>query len=157
LDGFQTIKRSAASLFRPMSKSFHTHSAEETVAAGRQIAASLKPPQWVLLIGELGAGKTTLTKGIIAGLGVAPMEDVLSPTFSLIHEYEGPPKVYHIDLYRLDRLPELETLGLDDLWDEPAIVLIEWGEKFAAQLPVSPLKIHLKDLGGDDREIRIEE
>ena len=135
---------------------YRTHSEQETIDLGKRLAADLRPPQWVLLTGELGTGKTTLTKGLIAGLGVAPMEDVLSPTFSLIHEYEGPPKVYHIDLYRLDRVPELETLGLDDLWDEAAIVLIEWGEKFAQQLPHHPIRIHLKDLDGENREIRVE-
>ncbi len=135
---------------------YHTHSEQETIDLGKRFAADLRPPQWVLLSGELGTGKTTLTKGLIAGLGVAPIGDVLSPTFSLIHEYEGPPKVYHIDLYRLDRVPELETLGLDDLWDEVAIVLIEWGEKFARQLPHHPIRIHLKHLDGENREIRVE-
>ena len=134
---------------------YHTHSEQETIDLGKRLAADLRPPQWVLLSGDLGTGKTTLAKGLIAGLGVAPMEDVLSPTFSLIHEYEGPPKVYHIDLYRLDRVPELETLGLDDLWAEAAIVLIEWGEKFAEQLPHQPMEIHLRDVGEEEREIRV--
>jgi len=125
------------------------------MALGREIAGELRPPQWVLLVGDLGAGKTTFTKGLIAGLGSASADEVLSPTFSLIHEYEGPPKVYHIDLYRLDRVPELETLGLDDIWDEPAIVLIEWGEKFADQLPGDLMRIEIRDLDGDEREIRV--
>ncbi len=132
-----------------------THSADETVELGRTLAKEIQPPQLVLLIGDLGAGKTTLTKGLISGLGAGSMEEVLSPTFSLIHEYEGPPKVYHIDLYRLDRVPELETLGLDDLWDQNAIVLIEWGEKFAEQLSGPRLEIRLADKGGDTREIRV--
>ena len=125
------------------------------MALGREIAGELRPPRWVLLVGDLGAGKTTFTKGLIAGLGSASADEVLSPTFSLIHEYEGPPKVYHIDLYRLDRVPELETLGLDDIWDEPAIVLIEWGEKFADQLPGDLMRIEIRDLDGDEREIRV--
>ena len=132
-----------------------THSAEETVQLGVELARRMKPPQLVLLIGELGSGKTTLAKGLISGIGVASTGDVLSPSFSLIHEYEGDPKVYHIDLYRLDRLPELETLGLDDLWDRPAIILIEWGEKFAGQLPESRIEIRLRDLGESEREIRV--
>ena len=125
------------------------------MALGREIAGELRPPQWILLVGDLGAGKTTLTKGLIAGLGSASADEVLSPTFSLIHEYKGPPKVYHIDLYRLDRVPELETLGLDDIWDEPAIVLIEWGEKFVDQLPGEAMRIEIRDLGGDEREILV--
>ncbi len=135
---------------------YHTHSAEETIELGQRLAAEIQPPRWILLVGDLGAGKTTLAKGLISGLGAAPVEEILSPTFSLIHEYEGPPKLYHIDLYRLDRVAELETLGLDELEDQPAIVLIEWGEKFESQLPVQPMKIRLTDLGGDHRGITLE-
>ena len=136
-------------------QTYLSHSAEETVQLGVELARGMKAPQLVLLIGDLGSGKTTLAKGLINGIGVASTDDVLSPSFSLIHEYEGSPKVYHIDLYRLDRLPELETLGLDDLWDRQAIVLIEWGEKFVGQLPESRTEIHLKDRGEDDREILV--
>ena len=91
---------------------YHTHSAEETIELGQRLAAEIQPPRWILLVGDLGAGKTTLAKGLISGFGAAPAEEILSPTFSLIHEYEGPPKLYHIDLYRLDRVAELETLGI---------------------------------------------
>ena len=136
-------------------QTYVTHSAEETVQLGVELAREVKPPQLVMLIGELGSGKTTLAKGLISGIGAASTDDVLSPSFSLIHEYEGDPKVYHIDLYRLDRLPELETLGLDELWDQQAIILIEWGEKFAGQLPESRIEIQLKDLGEDDREVTV--
>ncbi len=137
------------------SKKHLTRSPEETIELGRRLAREIRAPQIVLLAGDLGAGKTTLAKGFISGLGACPPEDVLSPTFSLVHEYEGDPKVYHIDLYRLDRLPEFETLGLDDLWDEDAIVLIEWGEKFSAQLPRPRMEIRIVDGGGDNREISI--
>lgn len=130
-----------------------THSAEATEHLGREIAGHMQPPLAVMLSGDLGAGKTTLTKGLIAGLGAARPEEVASPTFSLIHEYDGPPKVYHIDLYRLDSLPEVETLGLDDIWDEHAIVLVEWGEKFAGQLPGERWEIAIRDAGGDSRDI----
>ncbi len=135
---------------------YDTHSAEETIELGQRLAAEIQPPRWILLVGDLGTGKTTLAKGLISGFGAAPVEEILSPTFSLIHEYEGPPKLYHIDLYRLDRVAELETLGLDELEDQPAIVLIEWGEKFESQLPVQPMKIRLTDLGGDHRGITLE-
>ena len=140
---------------RQQQQVYTTHSADETVELGRTLAKQIQAPRLVLLIGDLGAGKTTLTKGLISGLGVGSMEEVLSPTFSLIHEYEGPPKVYHIDLYRLDRVPELETLGLDDLWEQNAIVLIEWGEKFAEQFPGPRLEIVLEDAGEDTRKIKV--
>ena len=108
-----------------------TCSAEETIAFGRKLAAKLSPPLIVLLRGDLGAGKTTLVKGIAEGFGAARAEDVTSPTFTLVHEYRGPrTTLYHIDLYRIDTERELETLGLDDLVAPDCILLIEWGEKF---------------------------
>ena len=132
-----------------------TSSPDETVELGRRLARQIQAPRIVLLVGDLGAGKTTLAKGLISGLGMCKPEDVLSPTFSLVHEYEGDPKVYHIDLYRLDRVSEFETLGLDDLWDEHAIVLIEWGEKFSDQLPGPRMEIRISDSGDDNREISV--
>jgi tRNA threonylcarbamoyladenosine biosynthesis protein TsaE len=108
-----------------------THSAEETIAFGRKLAAELSPPLIVLLRGDLGAGKTTLVKGIAEGFEAARAEDVTSPTFTLVHEYRGPrATLYHIDLYRIDTQRDLETLGLDDLIAPNCILLIEWGEKF---------------------------
>jgi tRNA threonylcarbamoyladenosine biosynthesis protein TsaE len=108
-----------------------THSADETVAFGRKLALDLAPPLVVLLRGDLGAGKTTLVKGIAEGFQAAAAEDVTSPTFTLIHEYRGPRvTLYHIDLYRIDTERELETLALDDLLAPNSILLIEWGEKF---------------------------
>lgn len=138
-----------------MPEVFLTRSEDETVATGREIARRLRAPAVVLLIGELGAGKTTLAKGIVSGLGAAPAEEVSSPTFTLIHEYGRDPKVYHIDLYRLDRVPELETLGLDDLWEQEAIVLVEWGEKFAPQLPARRIEIQIEHLQEEERRITV--
>src|SRR5450432_490722 len=110
----------------------HTHSAEETIAFGRTLAAELKPPLLVLLRGDLGAGKTTLVKGIAEGFQAALADDVTSPTFTLVHEYRGPNvALFHIDLYRLDTERDLETLALDDLLQPDSILLVEWGEKFA--------------------------
>ena len=133
-----------------------TRSEQESISLGREIASRVRAPALILLMGELGSGKTTLAKGIISGLGAAAAEDVASPTFTLIHEFGQRPKVYHIDLYRLDRVPELETLGLEDLWGEQAIVLIEWGEKFAPQLPAERIEIRLEHRGENEREIRVE-
>lgn len=141
---------------------FVTSSPEETIEAGREIAKGLKSPALVLLNGDLGAGKTTLTKGIVAGLGAGAEEDVSSPTFALMHEHGAEmlpgagPKVCHLDLYRLDRVPELDSLGLDDLWDGDAIVLIEWGEKFADQLPAERVEIRLRELDDGRHEILVD-
>jgi tRNA threonylcarbamoyladenosine biosynthesis protein TsaE len=135
---------------------YETHSDEETVALGRQIAAALPRRAVVLLIGNLGAGKTTLAKGIISGLGAAEPDEVASPTFTLIHEY-GPSShgtlVYHIDLYRLDRPEQVATLGLDEIFDREAVVLIEWGERFPQLLPEDRIEIRLDAAGADDRRI----
>ena len=108
-----------------------THSAEETMELGRRLAPELAKARMVVLTGDLGAGKTTLVKGIAEGLGAASQDDVTSPTFTLIHEYRGPKvNLYHVDLYRIETLRELDTLGLDELFaEEGNLVLLEWGAK----------------------------
>jgi tRNA threonylcarbamoyladenosine biosynthesis protein TsaE len=133
-----------------------THSAEETIAFGRTLAELLAPPKLVLLRGDLGAGKTTLVKGIAAAFEAAAEEDVTSPTFTLVHEYRGPrANIYHIDLYRVDTLRELETLGLDDLRSENSILLIEWGEKFLRLQLERDVEISLEREGENERRIKI--
>ena len=133
-----------------------THSAEETIAFGRTLAALLVPPKLVLLRGDLGAGKTTLVKGIAAAFEAAAEEDVTSPTFTLIHEYRGPKAtLYHIDLYRIDTPRELETLALDDLRSENSILLIEWGEKFPWLSMERDVEIAFERTGETDRTIRV--
>jgi len=137
-------------------KEFLTHSAEETTELGRRLAAELSPPKLVVLRGELGAGKTTLIKGITEGFRAASEENVTSPTFTLIHEYRGPGvNVYHVDLYRVDTQRELDTRGLDDLFDENSVVLIEWGEKFACFLRERDVEITIERLGENDRKIKV--
>ena len=130
-----------------------TASEEETIALGERLAQSLPRRATVLLIGNLGAGKTTLAKGIVKGLGAAQPEEVSSPTFTLIHEYGTPVAVYHVDLYRIDDARDAATLGLDDLFDGPAIVLVEWGERFPQLMPAEHIQIRLRALDGDEREI----
>ena len=120
---------------------YKTQSAEETLELGRSLARQLPPKAVVLLIGNLGAGKTTLTKGIVEGLGAAHADEVSSPTFTLIHEYS--PQVTHIDLYRLDTEQEVATLGLEDIFDRPGIVLIEWGERFPRLMPAERIEIRI--------------
>ncbi|MGB8012985.1 MAG: tRNA (adenosine(37)-N6)-threonylcarbamoyltransferase complex ATPase subunit type 1 TsaE [Terriglobales bacterium] len=136
------------------SQSIVTHSAEETIAYGRSLATVLSPPLIVLLRGDLGAGKTTLVKGIAEGFAAASAEDVTSPTFTLIHEYRGPRvNLYHIDLYRIDTQRELETLALDDLLAPNCILLIEWGEKFPRLQRDWNVEIVLEQVGETDRRI----
>lgn len=138
----------------PASAAIETHSPEETIAYGRSLAAELTPPLIVLLCGELGAGKTTLVKGIAEGFEAARADDVTSPTFTLIHEYRSPHAIlYHIDLYRIDTERELETLALDDLLAPTSILLIEWGEKFARLRRDRDLEITLERLGDTGRRI----
>ena len=133
-----------------------THSAEETTAFGRTLTNLLTPPKIVLLRGDLGAGKTTLIKGIAAAFDAAAEEDVTSPTFTLVHEYRGPrANLFHIDLYRVDTLRELETLGLDDLISEKSILLIEWGEKFSRFVRDRDVEIRLDRIGENERKILV--
>lgn len=135
------------------SRIVHTQSEEDTIALGEKLAAELPPKAVVLLIGNLGAGKTTLAKGIVKGLGAAQPDEVSSPTFTLIHEYS--PSVYHIDLYRLDREDQVATLGLDEIFDRDAVVLIEWGERFPRVMPADRIEIRLRATGENSREIEV--
>ena len=139
-------------------KSFETSSEEETIELGRQIALELPRKSVVLLIGNLGAGKTTLAKGIISGLGAAEPEEVTSPTFTLIHEYgprDNSRRVYHIDLYRLDTPAQVATLGLDEIIDREAVILIEWGERFPDLFPAGRIEIQLQAVSELGRQITI--
>ena len=138
------------------SREITTHSAEETIAFGRTLNRLLRPPKLVLLRGELGAGKTTLIKGIARAFDAASEEDVTSPTFTLVHEYRGPlANLYHIDLYRVDTPRQLETLGLDDLIAEDSVLLIEWGEKFPRFVRDRDVEIALERIGENERKIRV--
>ena len=137
-----------------MDLSFTTGSADETTQLGRELAAHMKPGNLVLLRGELGAGKTTMVKGIAEGFQAALADEVTSPTFTLIHEYRGPAvTLYHIDLYRIDTQRELDTLALDDLMDSRSILLIEWGEKFERFRRERDLEIVIEHLSADRRRI----
>lgn len=139
-----------------MTQEFITRSAEETIALGRSLASQLAPPKLVILRGDLGAGKTTLVKGIAEGFQAALEDDVTSPTFTLIHEYRGPKAVvYHIDLYRVDTARELETLGLDDLMSDNSVLLIEWGEKFRRFECERDVEIALERISENNRRIRV--
>ncbi len=134
---------------------FDTRSEHETRALGQELAYQLPPRGVVLLIGDLGAGKTTLAKGIVEARGAARADDVGSPTFSLIHEYGDPVSVYHVDLYRLETPEQACRLGLEDLFLQPALVLIEWGDRFPELMPANRIEIRLQHGDGDHRVIEI--
>lgn len=133
---------------------YRTRSEAETIALGERLARDLPPRGVVLLIGNLGAGKTTLAKGIVNGLGVAAADEVSSPTFTLIHEY-GEGRVYHVDLYRLDEPRQVATLGLDEIFERDGLVLIEWGERFPRLLPAERTEIRIRPLADEEREIEV--
>jgi tRNA threonylcarbamoyladenosine biosynthesis protein TsaE len=139
---------------------FTTHSGADTVEVGRKLVALLNPPQLLLLRGELGTGKTTLVKGIAQALDAAEPDEVTSPTFTLIHEYDGtregkPVKLYHLDVYRLEGERQLETLGLDELLTPDSLVLVEWGEKFKSIRKRATGEIAIASEGGDARRITL--
>ena len=136
-----------------MAEEIITHSSEDTTNWGREFAKRLTVPVLVLLTGDLGSGKTTLTKGIVAGLGAASEDQVTSPTFTLVHVYGKVAKVYHADLYRIASFHDFETLGLEDVFAEPAVVILEWSERFPLQSPWPQVRIRLEHQGGDSRRI----
>jgi tRNA threonylcarbamoyladenosine biosynthesis protein TsaE len=138
------------------SREFVTHSSEESIERGREIGAQLKAPALVLLSGDLGAGKTTLTKGIVSGLGAAHEDEVTSPTFTLVHKYSGAIPVYHVDLYRIGNFHDLETLGLEDVFSEQAIVIVEWPDRLTLRTDWPVMRIHLEHIAEDTRRISIE-
>ncbi|TAM79245.1 MAG: tRNA (adenosine(37)-N6)-threonylcarbamoyltransferase complex ATPase subunit type 1 TsaE [Acidobacteria bacterium] len=135
---------------------FVTHSPEETVELGAKLAWQLPYPCLLILEGELGSGKTTLVKGIVSGLGVARQEDVTSPSFTLVHEYGTDRKVYHADLYRVEGVREQSTLGLEDLLEQEAMVIVEWGEKLIDQNIEAQVRIRMELLEGEYRRVTIE-
>ena len=139
---------------------FTTRSGADTIEVGRKLAKLLKAPQLLILRGDLGTGKTTLVKGIAQALDAAEADEVTSPTFTLIHEYEGtqggkPVKLFHLDVYRLEGERQLESLGLDELLTPDALVLVEWGEKFKSIRKKAMGEIAITSTGGDARKITV--
>ena len=139
---------------------FTTQSGADTVEVGRKLARVLKPPQLLLLRGDLGTGKTTLVKGIAQALDAAEPDEVTSPTFTLLHEYDGtrdgkPVKLFHLDVYRLEGERQLESLGLDELLTPDALVLVEWGDKFKSIQKKATGEIEIVSTGGDARKIKV--
>ena len=144
----------------PVTREYESKSSAGTIAIGRKLAEMLTPPRLLILRGDLGAGKTTLVKGIASALGAAEPDEVTSPTFTLVHEYSGtldgkPVKLLHLDLYRLDAERQLDSLGLDEMQTKDAIILIEWGEKFKTIRKRADGEIVVTSAGGDARKIAV--
>ena len=143
---------------------FETTSAAGTIRVGGEIAKLLTPPKFLILKGDLGAGKTTLVKGIAEALDAAEPDEVTSPTFTLMHEYEGTRHehgkdetvmLYHLDLYRIEQERQLDSLGLDEIATPDSIVLVEWGDKFPSVAKRSNGEIVMTTTGGDSRRITL--
>ena len=150
----------ASSVAEGRTYEFTTQSGADTIAVGRKLADLLEPPQLLLLGGDLGTGKTTLVKGIAQALDAADPDEVTSPTFTLIHEFDGsrngkPVKLFHLDVYRLESERQLETLGLDDLFSADSLVVVEWGEKFKSIRKRATGEIVIASEGGDARKITV--
>ncbi len=142
-------------------KRFKTRSVNGTLAIAETIAELLPAPRLVVLRGELGAGKTTLVKGWVKALKAGEPEEVTSPTFTLVHEYDGvqsgrPVRLYHLDLYRLETERDLASLHLEEMIEQPdALVLVEWGEKFPSVLDRADAEVALEPLEGDERSFLV--
>ena len=145
----------------PTTYEFESTSSAETVAIGRKLAELLSPPHLLILRGDLGAGKTTLVKGIASALGAAEADEVTSPTFTLVHVFNhavhNQAKVYHVDLYRVEQFRDLETLGIEDVLSEPAVIIIEWAERFSLLSDWPRVLVQLEHLEGDARRITVSE
>ena len=141
----QTLKANCSTdlSIRDKKYAFRTHSPEETQEVGVRIGCQLRPGDVVALIGDLGVGKTCLTQGIARGAGVYQDQTVNSPSYILINEYEGEIPVYHIDLYRLQRLEDIVALGLEDYLEGDGICVIEWADRMGELLPESHIQVRI--------------
>lgn len=130
-----------------------TRSVDETRALAERLGQTLvRPGDFVVLSGALGSGKTAFAQGVARGLGVD--EPVVSPTFTIVREYQGRVPVAHVDIYRLDRIQDLHDLGFDELLDD-RVTLVEWGDAAGPLLPADRLEVHLEIAGEDERHIRL--
>ena len=132
-----------------------SRSLQETFDVAKSLGESLIEPAIFFLEGNLGAGKTVFAKGLICGLGQTDPDDVPSPSFTLINEYELRFKAYHIDLYRLETREDLRSLDLEEIFAQPAVILVEWAEKLGNPDLPGVVKVKIEDLGNDERRIEI--
>lgn len=137
-----------------MKKTIYTNSAEETMAFGEKLGKKLNPGDVLALFGDLGAGKTTFTKGLARGLNLT--DDIHSPTFTLIHEHPGAIPLYHVDLYRLSNEAEVEMIGIEEYIYGDGVTIIEWADRMKSMLPENRLDLEFKMKGDTQREITLE-
>lgn len=132
-----------------------SHSSQQTFELAKSLGESLTEPAIFFLEGNLGTGKTVFAKGLICGLGQPDPDDVPSPSFTLINEYDLRFKAFHIDLYRLETREDLRSLELEEIFAQPAVILVEWAEKLGnLELP-GVVRVKIEDLGNDERRIEI--
>jgi tRNA threonylcarbamoyladenosine biosynthesis protein TsaE len=136
-------------------KIFYTSSAEETLTVGKSIGEKLKGGEIILLIGELGTGKTIFVRGLALGVGVKSIDEITSPTFTIIHQHDGKFTLYHVDLFRITCAEELYNLGLEEIMSGSNIIAIEWAEKLGALTPKRCIKVFFQHLGGNKRSLLI--
>lgn len=137
-----------------MKKIYITESAEETEKIGMEIGRNAKNGDVIALSGELGTGKTALTRGIAEGLGIT--EDITSPTFSLMEIYEGSKTLYHFDLYRIEDDREFDNLCFEEYWENEGISVIEWAERASGRLPEARIQIKIEYINSTNRRITVE-
>lgn len=132
-----------------------SHSSQQTFEVAKSLGELLTEPAIFFLEGNLGAGKTVFAKGLICGLGQPDPDDVPSPSFTLINEYDLRFKAFHIDLYRLETREDLRSLELEEIFAQPAVILVEWAEKLGNLDLPGVVRVKIDDLGNDERRIEI--
>lgn len=138
-----------------MKYTYKTNSADETIALGEKIGELLKGGDLIAYSGDLGAGKTTITRGISIGMGLG--DEVTSPTFALVNEYRGAGlSLIHFDMYRINSSADLETTGFFDYMDEDSVLAVEWSENIAEEIPDNAIRIDIQRVDDDTRIIDIE-
>jgi len=146
------IKNSKALRLKEISVKYATTSVEKTVWLGQQLGIQLNNGDIIALIGDLGGGKTWFTKGIAIGLEIDPGY-IVSPTFTLVNEYQGRQQLFHIDLYRLKNKTEILALDLEDYFSREGIVVIEWADRWPRELPEERIQVELKMVNEHTREL----
>lgn len=137
-------------------KTIVSRSPEETERIGSEIAGGISVPGVILLRGDLGSGKTTLTRGIARGLGLKDAAAVNSPSFTLVNIYQGDCPIYHVDLYRLQNDRDLYSIGIDDFLGRDGVTIVEWSERLSCKLRQA-VRVEIEDAGGDRRILRVVE